>query len=58
MANVMDRATRSATPSVKQGADRLLVSLANAMNSRQEIGAPMVIATLMGWAPRISSHTT
>jgi hypothetical protein len=57
MAIVMERVTRYASPSVKQGADRLLVSLANAMNSRQEIGAPMVIATLMGWAPRVASHS-
>lgn len=56
MSTVMERATKHTTPEIKRGANALLVSLANSMNSRQEIGAPMVIATMMGWAPRIASH--
>jgi hypothetical protein len=57
MSKVLERATANSPMEVKRGANSLLVSLANAMNSRQEVGAPMVVATLMGWAPRIASHT-
>ena len=55
LAKILERDNAS-PPEAKKGASALLVRLANSMNSRQEVGAPMVVATLMGWAPCIASQ--
>lgn len=57
LAKIMKTSKTTLTPQAQNGANSLLIKLANAMNSRQEIGAPMAVATLMGWAPCIASHT-
>jgi hypothetical protein len=41
---------------VRSAADSLLVRFTNAINSRQEISAPMAIASMEGWGPSYSSH--
>lgn len=54
----MDERTRNFYPAdYVIPANTLLVKLVNYANSRQEIGAPMAVATVMGWAPRVCSHT-
>ena len=41
---------------IRSAADSLLVRFTNAINSRQEISAPMAIASMEGWAPSYTSH--
>lgn len=56
LAEVNEHIRKFIDPSILLSADQLLVKFVNMTNSRQEIGAPMAIATLMGWARRVGSH--
>lgn len=56
LAEVNEHIRKYTDPGTLVSADQLLVKFVNMTNSHQEIGAPMAIATLMGWAPRIASH--
>lgn len=56
LVELQDRNKSYADGPTNLSAHDLLVKFVNMANSRQEIGAPLAIATLMGWAPKIASH--